>query len=29
MTYDPAEEGRIAHDDPGIGYDWTKGPAIK
>lgn len=29
MTYDPAEEGRIAHDDPGIGYDWTKGPPIK
>jgi dTDP-4-dehydrorhamnose 3,5-epimerase len=29
MTYDPAEEGRLAHDDPGIGYDWTKGPAIK
>jgi dTDP-4-dehydrorhamnose 3,5-epimerase len=29
MTYDPKEEGRIAHDDPAIGYDWTKGPAIK
>ncbi|RMD97202.1 MAG: hypothetical protein D6814_09945 [Calditrichaeota bacterium] len=28
-TYDPAEEGRIPHDDPGIGYDWLKGPAIK
>jgi dTDP-4-dehydrorhamnose 3,5-epimerase len=27
-TYDPADEGRIAHDDPTIGYDWTKGPAI-
>lgn len=26
--YDPADEGRIAHDDPGIGYDWLKGPAI-
>ncbi|MFQ5706451.1 MAG: dTDP-4-dehydrorhamnose 3,5-epimerase family protein [bacterium] len=28
-TYDPAEEGRIGHDDPEIGYDWTAGPAIK
>ncbi|HEY7356191.1 MAG TPA: dTDP-4-dehydrorhamnose 3,5-epimerase family protein [Ktedonobacterales bacterium] len=28
-TYDPAEEGRIPHDDPGIGYDWTRGPEIK
>ncbi len=28
-TYDPAEEGRIAHDDPEIGYDWLKGPEIK
>lgn len=28
-TYDPADEGRIPHDDPGIGYDWTAGPAIK
>jgi dTDP-4-dehydrorhamnose 3,5-epimerase len=28
-TYDPNEEGRIAHDDPEIGYDWLKGPAIK
>jgi len=28
-TYDPAEEGRIAHDDATIGYDWTAGPAIK
>jgi dTDP-4-dehydrorhamnose 3,5-epimerase len=26
-TYDPAEEGRIPHDDPAIGYDWLKGPA--
>ena len=24
--YDPADEGRIAHDDPAIGYDWTAGP---
>lgn len=29
MTYDSKEEGRLAHDDPSIGYDWTKGPAIK
>jgi dTDP-4-dehydrorhamnose 3,5-epimerase len=29
MTYDPKEEGRIAHNDPEIGYDWVKGPAIK
>jgi dTDP-4-dehydrorhamnose 3,5-epimerase len=28
-TYDPKEEGRIAHDDPAIGYDWTAGPTIK
>lgn len=28
-AYDPEEEGRIAHDDPKIGYDWTKGPKIK
>ena len=28
-TYDPAEEGRIPHDDPTIGYDWLKGPEIK
>ncbi len=28
-TYDPAEEGRIAHDDPSIGYDWKAGPEIK
>ena len=29
MTYNPKEEGRVAHDDPEIGYDWVKGPAIK
>lgn len=23
-TYNPADEGRIAHDDPAIGYDWLK-----
>jgi dTDP-4-dehydrorhamnose 3,5-epimerase len=28
-VYTPADEGRIPHDDPGIGYDWTKGPDIK
>jgi dTDP-4-dehydrorhamnose 3,5-epimerase len=28
-TYDPAEEGRIAHDDAEIGYDWTAFPSIK
>jgi dTDP-4-dehydrorhamnose 3,5-epimerase len=28
-TYDPAEEGRIPHDDPGIGYDWVRGAEIK
>ena len=27
-TYDPREEGRIAHDDPEIGYDWLAGPPI-
>ena len=26
--YDPADEGRIPHDDPVIGYDWLKGPPI-
>jgi dTDP-4-dehydrorhamnose 3,5-epimerase len=28
-VYDPQDEGRIPHDDPGIGYDWNKGPEIK
>ena len=28
-VYDRDDEGRIAHDDPSIGYDWTAGPAIK
>lgn len=28
-VYDPDDEGRIPHDDPGIGYDWLKGPEIK
>ncbi|MGH7274687.1 MAG: dTDP-4-dehydrorhamnose 3,5-epimerase family protein [Nitrospiria bacterium] len=28
-VYNPDDEGRVAHDDPGIGYDWLKGPEIK
>ncbi len=28
-VYNPADEGRIAHDDPGIGYDWLALPPIK
>jgi dTDP-4-dehydrorhamnose 3,5-epimerase len=28
-VYDPADEGRIPHDDPEIGYDWTAPPEIK
>lgn len=28
-VYNPADEGRIPHDDPAIGYDWTAGPPIK
>jgi dTDP-4-dehydrorhamnose 3,5-epimerase len=28
-VYDPGDEGRIPHDDPKIGYDWTAGPPIK
>ncbi len=28
-VYDPDDEGRIAHDDPDIGYDWTALPPIK
>jgi dTDP-4-dehydrorhamnose 3,5-epimerase len=27
-TYDPSDEGRLPHDDPAIGYDWTAGAAI-
>jgi dTDP-4-dehydrorhamnose 3,5-epimerase len=27
-VYNPADEGRIPHDDPLIGYDWLKGPPI-
>ncbi len=28
-VYDPEDEGRIPHDDPGIGYDWTSPPGIR
>ncbi len=28
-VYSPEEEGRIPHDDPTIGYDWTAPPPIK
>jgi dTDP-4-dehydrorhamnose 3,5-epimerase len=28
-VYDPEEEGRLPHDDPEIGYDWTALPPIK
>jgi len=28
-VYNPVDEGRIAHDDPEIGYDWLRGPDIK
>jgi dTDP-4-dehydrorhamnose 3,5-epimerase len=28
-VYDPAEEGRIAHNDPEIGFDWEALPEIK
>jgi len=28
-VYNPDDEGRIPHDDPKIGYDWSRGPAIK
>jgi dTDP-4-dehydrorhamnose 3,5-epimerase len=28
-TYDPSDEGRIPHDDPAIGFDWTAFPEIK
>jgi dTDP-4-dehydrorhamnose 3,5-epimerase len=27
-VYDPEDEGRIPHDDPSIGYDWTAFPKI-
>jgi len=27
-VYDPREEGRLPHDDPRIGYDWTAGAPI-
>ena len=28
-VYDPADEGRIAYDEPDIGYDWLRGLDIK
>jgi dTDP-4-dehydrorhamnose 3,5-epimerase len=28
-VYDAADEGRLAHDDPSIGYDWAAGPQIR
>jgi dTDP-4-dehydrorhamnose 3,5-epimerase len=28
-TYDPAQEGRLPHDDPTIGYDFNAGPPVK
>jgi dTDP-4-dehydrorhamnose 3,5-epimerase len=28
-VYDAADEGRLPHDDPSIGYDWVSGPPIK
>lgn len=28
-VYDPSDEGRIPYDDPAIGYDWLRSPAIK
>lgn len=28
-VYDKADDGRIPHDDPEIGYDWLNGPPIK
>lgn len=27
-VYNPEDEGRISHDDPSIGYDWTAWPKI-
>jgi dTDP-4-dehydrorhamnose 3,5-epimerase len=27
-VYDPADELRVAHDDPSIGFDWLAGPPI-
>ncbi|MBO0727849.1 MAG: dTDP-4-dehydrorhamnose 3,5-epimerase family protein [Acidimicrobiaceae bacterium] len=28
-VYDPSDEGRLPHDDRGIGYDWAAFPEIK
>jgi dTDP-4-dehydrorhamnose 3,5-epimerase len=27
-VYDPAQEGRLPHDEPSIGYDFTAGPPV-
>lgn len=27
--YDPADDGKIPHDDPAIGYDWLAQPPVK
>ena len=29
IVYDPSDEGRIAHDDAQIGYDWLRGAPVK
>ena len=29
LEYNPDDEGRLPHDDPTIGYNWLRGPAIK
>jgi dTDP-4-dehydrorhamnose 3,5-epimerase len=29
QVYTPEDEGRIPHDDPTIGYDWTRLPEIR
>jgi dTDP-4-dehydrorhamnose 3,5-epimerase len=28
-VYDASDEGRMAHDDPEIGFDWLRGPEVK
>jgi dTDP-4-dehydrorhamnose 3,5-epimerase len=28
-VYDPAQEGRIPHDDPALGYDFVSSPPVK
>jgi hypothetical protein len=29
LVYDFAQEGRIAHDDPVLGYDFVSSPPVK